>query len=697
MPRKAKGTGPGRASKFQGEKLEWLLAWEDEWRTTDDRGAFYNKVTKLFCQRYGYDLAFEVNIEGSLDDWIPVDRKAGLSGDLLIAENDFQEDKRAALRTILANWYRHKFKGKRLHGAALGQILKTMLGMAGSAARPRRKTPVAFYSHKYYVTRVKDKFDAVWAAAKGALPQTARISMCQEYVKACLEGESAEFKAKLEEDADEEHAAAMRKYKETHTTVAKTAEAYHEYAHYLLLLTRWPLADALAEYTGMHVAILMVGPVGEQRGEIRLRSVFSDTTPGQISKVWGQFERDAFTAAEASLTRYGRRFFSKEECRARAWPPLECEGLISMETDTDPLPAPNATPSHSLPVAPAATPAAPLASVPPAPTVATPAADVVMTPIVPGQSGEEDTYTPPLDAAPPEEKYWGWCQTQIDVYELMEEKKDWGPRWKELIDAVVAFEESTLHSQGKFPPAKNTRRPKEIAAWMKDHRKPGDWHKLDAGFGERLAAWWGNMIPIKRQQPRPEDLSESEPWPMRGAHQDPETFSWADWVSLRQSGDNGMLLVVQALTWWGQSIVNEGASEGLGGGEEALAGNAEWQALFEDVLWSLVEMTDPLDAKTRAELAEEKAAHAAGRAVRPADDDDEFWEGNRGRKGVAIEFDGLEGGASEDRNTAESQRWREMKEKQKQALIDAAASKERMDTAIEKLRVEKTYGGNTGS
>jgi adenine/guanine phosphoribosyltransferase-like PRPP-binding protein len=33
-----------------------------------------------------------------------------------------------------------------------------------------------------------------------------------------------------------------------------------------------PLADALAERLGMHVVILAVGPVGSQRGEVRLRS-----------------------------------------------------------------------------------------------------------------------------------------------------------------------------------------------------------------------------------------------------------------------------------------------------------------------------------------------------------------------------------------------------------------------------------------
>jgi hypothetical protein len=44
-----------------------------------------------------------------------------------------------------------------------------------------------------------------------------------------------------------------------------------------------------------------------------LRSVFSDTSSGQTTKIWGEFDRTGFTAAEASLTRYGRAFFSKRK------------------------------------------------------------------------------------------------------------------------------------------------------------------------------------------------------------------------------------------------------------------------------------------------------------------------------------------------------------------------------------------------
>jgi hypothetical protein len=33
-----------------------------------------------------------------------------------------------------------------------------------------------------------------------------------------------------------------------------------------------PMADALSEQLGMHIVLLAIGPVGSQRGEVRLRS-----------------------------------------------------------------------------------------------------------------------------------------------------------------------------------------------------------------------------------------------------------------------------------------------------------------------------------------------------------------------------------------------------------------------------------------
>jgi hypothetical protein len=151
------------------------------------------------------------------------------------------------------------------------KILRRMQAMSGNAARPRRKTNLAQYSSKYYVSKLKQGFDAVWDNAKETVPPSARISMCQDYVKACWEQESEEVKTEIAAEADTQYEAEMGEYRSMNSLPERTADEYHN-ALTTLDDVGIPLADALSERLGMHVMILAVGPVGSQKGEVRLRS-----------------------------------------------------------------------------------------------------------------------------------------------------------------------------------------------------------------------------------------------------------------------------------------------------------------------------------------------------------------------------------------------------------------------------------------
>ncbi|KAJ7186260.1 hypothetical protein B0H12DRAFT_989392, partial [Mycena haematopus] len=120
-----------------------------------------------------------------------------------------------------------------------------------------------------------------------------------------------------------------------------------------------------------------------------------------------------------------------------------------------------------------------------------------------------------------------------------------GPRWKALVEAMVVYEASQLWGDSALP--RSSLRPEEIATWMKEHRKAGDFEKIKPNFGERVLAWWRDIGPAFRAGPRPEGLGEDEQWPPRPKKGDEPPGAW---TMLRSSGDNGILLVVQALTWW---------------------------------------------------------------------------------------------------------------------------------------------------
>ncbi|KAJ7190914.1 hypothetical protein GGX14DRAFT_340847, partial [Mycena pura] len=119
-----------------------------------------------------------------------------------------------------------------------------------------------------------------------------------------------------------------------------------------------------------------------------------------------------------------------------------------------------------------------------------------------------------------------------------------GARWTKLIEATIAFEMSTIWQEEKLP--LSTERPVEIGMWMKEHRKAGDYNKILPNFGERMLRWWRDIGPDFRKGPRPDDWPEEQEWPV----QSKEGRDRKDFCCLLKSGNNGFLLIVQALTWW---------------------------------------------------------------------------------------------------------------------------------------------------
>ncbi|KAJ7716492.1 hypothetical protein B0H14DRAFT_3522255 [Mycena olivaceomarginata] len=438
-----------------------------------------------FIRRYGYDLPFSENVDGDPEENPPV-----IPGNPDAEEKKRRDAIRKQLRTSrgnpvcmkkLANYFRNRWKGKKVHEGTIKSILGTMQTMSGPGSRPRRKPAIQVYSKLHYATRIKPGFDAIWEKAKETLPPGARVAMSQDYVRTCWEKEDDDFREDIENQSKELHQAALQEWKASRKIPEGSAEEYHE-AMESLNDVGIPLADALAERLGCHVVILAVGPVGSEKGEVCLRTVFSDTSCQETSRTWAQFDNKGFTAMENSITRYGRAAFSRALCRERAWPPLETvpppslDGLLPMDPNTvapvSVVPAPGApAPDAPLTVAPA--PVAPLTAAPPTATPsAIPASRLPST--VP-LTATPLTVTPraipaprlpstaPLTATPsaiptpltvPDDGIdcTAWAPSLIAAHAYLSEKK-WGPRWRALLETLVKHEWSFYHQEddGNLP------------------------------------------------------------------------------------------------------------------------------------------------------------------------------------------------------------------------------------------------------
>ncbi|KAJ7815839.1 hypothetical protein B0H13DRAFT_1663835 [Mycena leptocephala] len=183
-----------------------------------------------------------------------------------------------------------------------------------------------------------------------------------------------------------------------------------------------------------------------------------------------------------------------------------------------------------------------------------------------------------------------WSESLIQAHRYCSTKA-WGATWTALLSAWVQFEWLNYHHEdnGRLS---SSERPSEIPQWMKEHRVYDD-YEVGENFGEQLLGWWKQLGPRRRWQ----QLENERCRPARDAKE------WEDWGRLGSSGRNGPLLIVLGLAWWGQKIWNEGSTEGLDGGEAALAAADDWHFLVEDLTWALDKI---LQRDREGEEAEEK-------------------------------------------------------------------------------------------
>lgn len=72
-----------------------------------------------------------------------------------------------------------------------------------------------------------------------------------------------------------------------------------------------PVAEAIASQMQAAVSICIIGPVGEQNGEVKVRSVYINWPGGLAGATWDLHDPTGYTKAEKSMCAYGRANFSQ--------------------------------------------------------------------------------------------------------------------------------------------------------------------------------------------------------------------------------------------------------------------------------------------------------------------------------------------------------------------------------------------------
>ncbi|KAJ7464941.1 hypothetical protein B0H11DRAFT_2240370 [Mycena galericulata] len=333
---------PGKVGWVHGSKLPFFEIYKDDFVAAaelKETGAFYDRISQLYLAKYGYNTGWDEDLEEDQDIADDVDPDEDVNK--LSTE---EGEKRAAygktLRAKIGVWYNGRYggsiqtKGKQL---TFKQLFDKPALEPPAPIKPR---VLHYYSRKFYDERIKDKVARRWAqvshlpvrpkktvsnevTAEEGLAETQTFRPAEIVVRNKVTADAwlAETKAFQDEmlaAIEIEHKAAEEAYALAVTgEVPSTPEGYtvalNNAGYYLQ-----PFADAIHDRFGMNVSIMMCGPVPDRGGRIEVRSVHSGVSNGLVPRIWNDFDRGGFDAAQRSLIEFTRHCFTEAECRARS-------------------------------------------------------------------------------------------------------------------------------------------------------------------------------------------------------------------------------------------------------------------------------------------------------------------------------------------------------------------------------------------
>ncbi|KAJ7019035.1 hypothetical protein C8F04DRAFT_1276733 [Mycena alexandri] len=298
---RATGKKPGKVSWVHGTKEKFFVSRSDEWLSaqrmgTAKLGKFYDDITNLYIQKYGYDLKDEDDLEEDVAD--PTDPNARDPDMGTLTKEEADRRSKISSTDLLSV------------GANIG------------ATHPMKMQTWQYYSKLHYEERVKPRFEVAWKAEQQRakdldLPEPHVVKVRGEVTRQAWQEESDDFKALVAAAQNKEYAQILRAWELGRAEESShTAEELHATLKNAALYLQ-PLADTIQERFSMNVAIMLCGPIGEHGGAIEVRSIHSGTTVGLNPKKWYNFDPVGYQNAEASMVRFSEKTFSEAERERR--------------------------------------------------------------------------------------------------------------------------------------------------------------------------------------------------------------------------------------------------------------------------------------------------------------------------------------------------------------------------------------------
>ncbi|KAJ6448418.1 hypothetical protein C8R47DRAFT_1231038 [Mycena vitilis] len=297
---------------FEGFKDQYLAAAEMK-----DTGSFYDLAADEYLKVYGYNTPWKGDLPPG--EKVASDVNPDEDVNCLTVE---EGEKRAVyfkqLRAKIGVWYNSKYGGgveKAQQKVSFRQVFdKPEL----DPTPPVKDREIHYYSRHFYDQRIKPRFTARWEAAKKLPNPPKPVALRGKITREMWAAETPAFKAEVVRALEEEHRAANNAYEiAVSGDIPTTAEGYdialNNAAYYLQ-----PFVDAAAERFGMNVSLLMCGPVADRGGRIEVRSVHAGKSNGMVPRIWADYDRAGFDAAQRSLVDFSHHCFTVEECRGRS-------------------------------------------------------------------------------------------------------------------------------------------------------------------------------------------------------------------------------------------------------------------------------------------------------------------------------------------------------------------------------------------